>query len=263
MEFNEDFEYEFDNKPELNCYKTLYTELLTGEIRANDDFRILQYECAIRSVVPELNVIIQADPSKIIKIQNEIKIIKRAGIDVCDEYEHKNDYFNSNTGEHELEEWIEEYIWLDGLYLDYPFLKPIKNYTHPIYGEYEEDKVHDEFAALTDKPVSKLNIPISKSQRTCIDPYNGLFGSIYDSSIDLKIFLKQFPSVLDADKKDLNNNIERIIDMFYVYDQCTFFNKAIKNITPLYNLNQSESTMRKWIKRISLLTKTYKKYHLN
>jgi len=39
-------------------YSSLYNELIDGKIRANDHFRILQYECAIRRCRDALNNII-------------------------------------------------------------------------------------------------------------------------------------------------------------------------------------------------------------
>ena len=189
-----------------NCYISLYDELLNGEIRANDDFRILQYECAIRSVISELNTIINAEPDKPELVENAIKIIEKAGLNVVEEYEHFDTYYDEESDEHIQREWTQKYIWLDELYLDYPFLDKVKYYNHPIYDSLEDNNEENDCFNKPGNP-SKLNIPISKSGRNKLHlQHRGLLEGIYDRTVDIKSFLKQFLSVLDADKKIINNN---------------------------------------------------------
>lgn len=244
-----------------NCYKTLYAELLESELRAQDDFRILRYECAIRSVIPELNTIINAKPDKPELVSDAIKIIEKAGLNVVAEYEHVDNYYDKESGEYIQREWTQKYIWLDGLYLDYPFLDKVNYYDHPIYDFSDDDyDREDDYLNLYPAP-SKLNIPISKSTRTHLHlQHRGLLEGIYNEAVDTKIFLKAFPSVLDADKKNIKDNIEKIIDMFYVYDERIILNTPIKHITPIYNDEQSERSIGDWITKIKQSISNYKKY---
>lgn len=246
-----------------NCYKTLYDELLNGEMRANDDFRILQYECAIRSVVKELNIIINANPIKPKLIKETLLAVDKAGISTYDEHHYENTNYNEATDEIEHEEYTERFIWLERLYLDYPFLDNVKHYDHPIYYDERYDDYDYELDPLELKPrkPSKLNIQERNSGRKHLNVKKaGFCAWIDDGSIDIKNFLKLLPSILDADKQDIKKNIERTIDMFYVYDQYTFFGEKVEAITPPYNENQSISMKRKWIKRISKLIGTYGDY---
>lgn len=247
-----------------NCYSTLFEELLNGEIRVNDDFRILQYECAIRKVVHELNIIINANPLKPNLVKESLLEVYKAGICTYEEHPYSSTYLNEDTMNYEHEEGIQRFIWLDALYLDYPFLDDVKDYEHPLLSEdYDDYDYESDPLGINPPEPSKLNKPSRNSKRVQLSVKKGLFGWINDGSIDIKTFLKYFPSVLEKEKKDRINNIEKIIDMFYVYDQYTFLNEPIGEITPIYNELQSNRTKRDWIKKIEYLISTYQDYQFN
>jgi hypothetical protein len=243
-----------------DCYQTLFDELITGQVRANDDLRILIYECAIRYVTNELNELIPLNGNKLSNEQlqsNEINKIKHSGLNVV--YHHEDFFYDYETGPTEL--FPDKYLFID-ISLNYPFLKSIDSTKIPeplmnILSEPDtSDVVH-----------SKLNINQLEGNRPWL---NGeVLGWTNDGSEDFKTFLKLFPDVLEANSNQKRvKNSQKIVNMFYAYDQHIFFNKKINEIELLFipdDLKQptpTTNTISNWIETIQQSIDTYRDYYI-
>ena len=244
-----------------NCYLNLYKELMKGKIRNNDDALILAYECAIRKVYKELNTIFPYNAKILTSAQInscEIQKITNAGLDVLLE-----NYLDDYTSESEPTSIKNTYLFLNGLDLDYPFLESQRLDIYPdfIAMYYSEQESQDN--EILNNRYSQLNLRRmqTKKKLSNIDK----LGWTNDYSQDFKQFLKLFPDVLEASSKNKRcSNIEKIVNMFFVYDRITFFNDAYKDIIELpYDDSKikSDRTLENWVKKIKEAIDTYDDYY--
>jgi hypothetical protein len=218
-------------------YQNLYDVLVDGDLRDNDDFRILQYECAIRSCYNELIHLIPYNGEYITNLpsytKDKLKLISKSGLNVIG----TTSIDNSND--------VVEYIELDYLHLKYCFLEEVKP------GRFYND-IYDTGNSLPNNRHGELEyqqgrIPLS------------FFLS--NSNKSKKDFIKLFGMVLDSKtKKTRKQATEKIVDMFYVYDQSNIYNIK-KGIDFIFSKPSDTRTTLNHINLIQNAIHTYTQYN--
>lgn len=251
-----------ENNTEFHkCYNTLYDELLNGEVRNNDDARILAYECAVRKVYKELNTIFPHNAKVLNDSQidsKEIQSISNAGLNVL--FHDNAKYFEYETQETTVMD--DTYLCMNNLDFDYPFLQPqgLDIYPEPI--NISESELERQAHEDSQVEYSKLNLA-QKGSKKILSNIDKL-GWTNDGSQDFKMFLKLFPDALEASSFQKKiNNVQKIVNMFYVYDEVIFFNKTSKEIIELPNDSKmvNDKTLRNWVQVIQKAIDTYCDYY--
>ncbi len=225
-------------------YESLFYALLSGDTRNNDDYKILQYECAIRAHYSDLNKLAPHNGNNLNDTTQElVQRLEKNGFNVIN-YDHF----------YEDEKLIESpFISMSDLFLDYLFLEPLgkKRLTNLI-----EEKVESAQEDCT--------VP-TQSNRTLTGNYHSIFAQIKPNENSKKAFVNLFGDVPSGKTRDKRNDIaEKITNMFYMYDQLNFFHVKLvkKEDIDLYLLSKypSKKTILHWVSNVENAIKSYNTY---